>query len=269
MFSNNVRTFQKTNETAWTVQYLHLTAYVAYFFLHCLQRVDYLKPSNSGKLGRDEIFMAEVLMQLMNAASTNSLETLAYDISQCSSVMEGKWTSIGGSLEPALVLLNHSCDPNTIRVNLNGQSIVMANRTIAEGEEVFNCYSTSFSEADTGTRQDYLKRKYCFNCDCIACEEEWPITTFMPKNFDDLRPGQLLIDMDNTRLLMQQVNKIQKLGSSISQEQKAGSYKKAFGLCIEFVKTLEETIKRPHSYYLMAEVSMLRLAWILHGSFLQ
>lgn len=66
--------------------------------------------------------------------------------------------------------------------------------------------------------------------------------------------------------LMQQVQKIQKLGSSISQEQKAGNYKKAFGLCIEFIRVLEGTVERPHSYYLMAEKSLFKLAWILYGS---
>lgn len=261
--------FQQTHETSWKVQHLHLKAYTAYFFLQCLKKVDYLKPSNNKEeLNRDEIFMGEVLMHLMNAASTNSLETLAYDVSQAT-LLEGKHVPVGGSFEPAFALLNHSCDPNTIRINLNGHTILLTNRTIAEGEEINVSYTSSCSEADKETRQNYLRRKYCFDCQCIACNQDWPISSKLPRNFDDLRPGQLLIDMDNTRLLMQQVSKIQKLGSSISQEQKAGNNKKAFGLCIEFVKTLEETIKRPHSYYLMAEVSMMRLAWILHGSYLQ
>ena len=142
----------------------------------------------------------------------------------------------------------------------------MASRDIPEGEEIFNNYYVSFAEMEMEQRKKYLQKKYCFDCDCLACIEEWPSKEKIPKNFDDLMPGQLLIDFDNKISLMQQVTKIQKLGSSISQEQKAGNYKKAFGYCVEFIKVLEDTIKRPHAYYLIAEKSLFKLAWILHGS---
>ena len=148
----------------------------------------------------------------------------------------------------------------------NGYLILLASRDIQEGEQVCNNYYVSFAEMETDARKKYLKRKYCFDCDCQACHEQWPSKDQLARNFDDLRPGQLLIDLGNTMALMQQVTKIQKLGSTISQEQKAGNYKKAFGLCIEFIKVLEETVKRPHAYYLMAEKSLFKLAWILHGS---
>ena len=149
----------------------------------------------------------------------------------------------------------------------NGHFILLASRDIPEGEEIFNNYYASFAEMEKGPRENYLQRKYCFECDCQACLEKWPSKEQVPKNFDDLlHPGQLLVDFSNQMALMQQVTKIQKLGSSISQEQKAGNYKKAFGFCIQFIKTLEDTVERPHSYYLMAEKSLFKLAWILHGS---
>ena len=88
----------------------------------------------------------------------------------------------------------------------------------------------------------------------------------LPKNFNDLRPGQLKIDDVDPRMLIQQVSKIQKLGSNISLEQKNGNYKKAFSYCIEFIRILEESLHRPHYYYLMAEKSLNILANILHGT---
>lgn len=148
----------------------------------------------------------------------------------------------------------------------NGSFILLASRDIQEDEEVFNNYYVNFAEKETEDRRNYLSRKYCFQCDCQACLENWPTKEQMPKNLDDLRPGQLLIDLGNQMALMQQVQKIQKLGSCISQEQKAGNYQKAFGFCIQFIRVLENTIERPHAYYLMAEKSLFKLAWILHGS---
>ena len=205
-------------------------------------------------------------MQLMNAASTNSLEVGIYRWHADQAKMEGEVLPVGVSLDPSFALLNHSCDPNTIRINCNGRSILIANRTILEGQEVTVTYYDSYVENESEARRSYLKRKYCFDCQCQPCSDQWPTKDDIPKSFDDLRENQLLIDFDNTKVLMQQVQKIQKLGSSISQEQRKGSYKKAFGLCIEFIKVLEETVKRPHAYYLMAEKSLFKLAWILHGS---
>ena len=211
--------------------------------------------------------MAEIILKLMQAASTNSSEIGLYQkFENASSLMESGISSIGGTLAPSVSLLNHSCDPNTIKIFNKGTIILMASRIIKEGEEVLSTYSYNFAEADKKKRQEYLKRKYCFDCQCRACDENWPIKEEVPKNFDDLRQGQLLVDLGNSMGLMQQVTKIQKLGSSISQEQKAGNYKKAFGLCIEFSKVLEDTIGRPHAYYMMSEKSMFKLAWIIYGS---
>ena len=43
--------------------------------------------------------------------------------------------TLGTTYQPSLALLNHSCDPNTIRYNLARASILVANRDILEGEE--------------------------------------------------------------------------------------------------------------------------------------
>ena len=72
---------------------------------------------------------------------------------------------------------------------------MLASRDILEGEEIFNNYYVPFAEKETDERRKWLKRKYCFDCDCIACHENWPTKDLMPKNFDDLKPGQLLIDL--------------------------------------------------------------------------
>ena len=95
----------------------------------------YFQPQSGHDLTRDEVFIIEQLATLMNVASTNSQEVAIYNVLG-DQVMDGKVFPIGASLEPSLVLLNHSCDANTIKVHSNGRSILMADRTIQEGEEV-------------------------------------------------------------------------------------------------------------------------------------
>ena len=207
-------------------------------------------------------------MKVMEACTTNSAEIGHFQKSEedGASLMDATYRSVGGSLLPALSLLNNSCDPNTFKVFCNDTIVVIANRIIEEGEEVTHNYSYVYAEVSRETRFEYLKRKYCFDCHCQACDQDWPTKESIAKNFDDLQDGQLLVDIGDGKALMQQVTKIHKLGSTISQEQRAGNYKKAFGFCIEFIKVLEETIKRPHAYYLMAEKSLFKLAWIMYGS---
>ena len=62
--------------------------------------------------------MTEILLQLMDISSTNSSEAGIFNVGESGSLMDGEIRPIGGSLQPAIALLNHSCDPNTIRYKI-------------------------------------------------------------------------------------------------------------------------------------------------------
>ena len=214
-------------------------SFVAYFFLKCLRKINYFGGNTQtdtwSDITRDEAFILDILLDLMNIVSINCIEVCLYQV-QNQTPLEGTVETIGGSLDASLALLNHSCDANTIRINSNGCTVLIANRTIGEGEEITHSYSSSYAEADLETRQKYLQRKYCFDCSCEPCLQKWPILESLPKSFNDIGSGQLLIDEADTMKLVQQVNKIQKLGASISMEQKKGNYAKALGKCSSLFK---------------------------------
>ena len=223
---------QQSHIEDWTVEYLRRKSFVAFFFLKCLRKVNYFGNQTKGDdecLTRDEIFIMKLLLHFMSVATTNSLEAAMLQVNEKQSPLEGQVVVTGGSLDASIVLLNHSCDPNTIRFESNGYSVLMANRTIQEGEEVTNCYSSNYVEEGCEARRAYLKRKYFFDCECPACAKAWPTIEGLPKSFNDLTEGQLMIDEAETMLLVQQIQKIQKLGANISQEQKKGNFNKAFG----------------------------------------
>ena len=99
--------------------------------------------------------MTEILMQLMNASSTNSSETGIFNVGGSpSSLMEGEIRAIGGSLQPAIALLNHSCDPNLYiySVFINNldpnmpQLAMFARRDIKRGEQITFDYCQSSSQ---------------------------------------------------------------------------------------------------------------------------
>lgn len=115
---------------------LHFMAFVASFYLTCLRRAEYFKNTpESPQLSRDEAFMLKLLLHFMSVSNVNAHEIGLYE-ANAENLMGGSIIPVGGSLSPAMVLLNHSCDPNTIRFYHSGATIAMANRTILEGEEV-------------------------------------------------------------------------------------------------------------------------------------
>ncbi len=55
--------------------------------------------------------------------------------------------------------MNHSCDPNLILVNWRNRAIAVANRPIAEGEQVFDTYGALHYNMAKEDRQAFLKVK--------------------------------------------------------------------------------------------------------------
>ena len=72
----------------------------------------------------------------MEVCTMNSHEIGHYLCQSESAWYNGSTVVIGSSLEPTLVLLNHSCDPHIIRINVGRATVVFAARDIKEDEEV-------------------------------------------------------------------------------------------------------------------------------------
>lgn len=76
------------------------------------------------------------MCHFMEVSSMNAHEIGHFECGANSPWYEGRPKDIGASLEPTLVLFNHSCDPNIIKVNLGNVTVAIASRKIREGEEV-------------------------------------------------------------------------------------------------------------------------------------
>lgn len=60
--------------------------------------------------------------------------------------------------------------------------ICRAIRTTFEGEMVAENYGPNFTQTPKNERQDILKRQYWFNCNCVACKEDWPLFSEMDES---------------------------------------------------------------------------------------
>ncbi len=81
---------------------------------------------------------------------------------------------IATALYPTISLLNSSCSDNTTFAFYGVNAVVMAKRLIKAGEEITTLYCASSLYMPRPARQKMLKKKYQFDCRCVACVEDWP-----------------------------------------------------------------------------------------------
>ena len=104
----------------------------------------------------------------------------------------------GKVIMPLLSLINHSCNPNIFRLPRATHVVLYAKYPIQKGEQVLSwlyrivdygiCQSLSFillqlldsygpyfASTSREARQKKLLNDYYFKCDCVPCQENWPL----------------------------------------------------------------------------------------------
>jgi hypothetical protein len=72
-------------------------------------------------------------------------------------------------------LINHSCAPNVNRYYLYDKMMVVVDRPIKRGEQLFDCYRSPFFRQSKPERQYSLLSEYAFRCQCEACTNNYPL----------------------------------------------------------------------------------------------
>ncbi|XP_069705768.1 SET and MYND domain-containing protein 4-like [Periplaneta americana] len=89
-------------------------------------------------------------------------------------------TEIGAAAYAVLSLINHSCDPNVVRHSYGDTAILRAIRPIAKGEQVLDNYGYHYALHGKLERKSQLRSQYFFDCNCVVCEEDWPLYEDLP-----------------------------------------------------------------------------------------
>ena len=155
---------------------------ISVFFLRFLQHGKYFQPLVPEKKETDrslhpaEEFILKLLHHLIAVQCFNSSQVTELAVVKA----KYKWEVIGSSLHPSVALVNHSCDPNTFRFNMNQTCILIANRHISQGEEITMSYSVDFKKVSLQEREFHLLKHFMFQCECRACLEKWPLRESLP-----------------------------------------------------------------------------------------
>ena len=108
--------------------------------------------------------------------------------------------------------------------------------------------------------------KYKFSCRCEACESNWPTAQHSPKALVDIPDEQLKFSTDDYTKAKMIFDRINKVGTKISQEQKQEEWENVMMYGLEFLTLLNESIKPPHNFYVMTLRSIAKCLWITKGS---
>jgi hypothetical protein len=82
---------------------------------------------------------------------------------------------IGAAAMPVLSLINHSCNPNVVRICCGDVIVVRAIRRIACGDEILDNYGYHYATHEKKERQFKLSQQYYFRCNCQPCVDDWPL----------------------------------------------------------------------------------------------
>ncbi|KAB7506023.1 SET and MYND domain-containing protein 4 [Armadillidium nasatum] len=145
---------------------------IAVYIKQCLKLVDFFKGDNVSF--DDEIFVASLILRHLQNTSCNGHSITEFVVEE-SFMNNVKIIELGGGIYPTISLINHSCDPNVFRYSIGKACIVRATKTIGKGEQLLDNYGSLYSIIRREVRQKILAQQYLFHCDCLACEENWPL----------------------------------------------------------------------------------------------
>ncbi|KAL7630319.1 UNVERIFIED_CONTAM: hypothetical protein RMT77_019533 [Armadillidium vulgare] len=145
---------------------------IAVYLNQCLKEVNFFKEDNLSS--EDEIYVASLILRHIQNSICNTENIFEYITKENSSDITS-YDCLGWGIYPTSSLINHSCNPNVFKYNVGKDQIVRAVNIIRNGEQLFCNYSHVFDVQKKKFRRKFLENQFMFHCECIACEENWPI----------------------------------------------------------------------------------------------
>ncbi|XP_023324593.1 uncharacterized protein LOC111698475 [Eurytemora carolleeae] len=219
---------------------------ISVFLLRTLRLTSYHQEKKVGPLSSEEIFLGRILLHMFMVQDMNSHPIFGLE-SNPHSVQIGLET-IGSAIYPIVgSYFNHSCSPNTLRVNVGRTQMLISSSRISSGDEITDIYSMHFSEILREKRQWWLNRNFNFVCKCEGCEKNWEIFENLPtKVSDQLR------------------SKLQMVETAIAQAIRSDDFKLTLQLHLRQLGLLEG-LEKPHTLHVLIRNSFQFACWRYYG----
>lgn len=166
-------------------------AMLTVMLLRCMKKFGYFGPdANDDVVTDDECYVGSILSHFLEVNQFNAHEVAQFEMIARNKEEGSKSVYIGAACYPTLAMFNHSCDPSIIRFYIEDYVCVQTIKNIRKGEEICENYGPIFFHSAKDDRQSRLKTQYWFDCNCIPCQENWPLMHEMTDDVLNFRcPG--------------------------------------------------------------------------------
>lgn len=232
---------------------------VAVYLLRILQHMSYFGPkADTGSLTEEEVYIGMLVAHFVTVAERNSqnISQVSREHLNLTSLTEilkkdFKPAEVGYGIHPTLALINHSCDPNTIKIQQGGRTVLLAARRLEDGEEITDNYGALFYSMPPLVRCKELE----FECQCEACSNDWPLLHLLSSSLDPTTNGALEKGRVANALMLRCTSQLS-----------AKHYGKVATLSGEYSTALAKLTTRPHRFHFNCYMMAFYCTWARWGN---
>ncbi|KAG0713717.1 SET and MYND domain-containing protein 4 [Chionoecetes opilio] len=252
------------------------------FLIKALKKTKYFDSKGTGssdKISDVEIFTGTLLLRFLQIVQFNAHEVSEYILMGPKTFDGAKNESMGAAIYPTLALFNHSCHSAQCRYFSGNQVITKAVRTISKGEIVPENYGQAFPTKVKTQRKADLADRYWFDCNCEACQNDWPMYKDMDSSTQRFKchkcHGPLPVNTDQvlnpfikcekcgeqTNILstLKNLQNTEQTFRGACKEMEAYNLEKAEALLIENTKQLDACLYPPYRDYHLTQEAYMRV----------
>ena len=164
-------------------------------------------------------------------------------------------------------LFNHSCDPNTSRINVGSATVLVATRTIAAGEEVSDIYSMHHSEIPQRQRGGWLEKNFFFTCGCQACQEGYATYDELPEEACQFSRAFELHSLIFAYFQVPKatLDQLRQVERALATALRSSDAEGAVRLHCKDIQIIEGSVVKPHKLYVSHRNSFQFALWLRYG----
>lgn len=129
-----------------------------------------------------EVFIKKFIISLIQISIRNFHEVIGWPLEMTKEenhddklIYKRSSKAFGTASYPFASLLNHSCAPNICKIFIDGKLVMVVQRHVEKGSQIFDNYGYCFTNQFKNFRQDILFKNYLFKCECEACSNDFSI----------------------------------------------------------------------------------------------
>ncbi|KAL9903656.1 SET and MYND domain containing, class 4, member 2 isoform 2-T2 [Glossina fuscipes fuscipes] len=252
---------------------------MAGFLMRCLQRAQYFGPRKTEGFipTAIEIKVCTGLLGLLQVLQYNAHE-IYQTVKSVDHIFDGsKIMYIGAGLYNTGAYFNHECWPTVARYFVGKNLILTATKPHHPNEVIAENYGPIFTKMNLKDRQRSLRGRYLFDCNCMACQENWPTLQKLDKqvrfwcpsnNCSNILhfPRDVLKDVRCARCrknvsLKESVSRLIKIEELYRKAAKAMQEQKVFQAIDLFKESIDDFFQialLPHKDTLIAQLSLIK-----------